>query len=226
MKRETLLEITRFLMYRLIDLSFVGLEHIPPQGGVIIATNHLSRLDIPTLFLNPVRPDITALIADKYKAYFFISWYAKVAGGIYIDRSKADFTAFREAVIALKQGRALGVAPEGTRSSSGGLLPGKAGTALLAIKAGVPIVPVGITGTEDSVKKLLRLQRPKITATFGPAFRLSDVPREGREEFLQKCTDEIMCRIAILMPDKYHGAYKGHPRLHEMRTRGYGAVFP
>jgi 1-acyl-sn-glycerol-3-phosphate acyltransferase len=213
MKRETLLKLVRFLIFRLTDVSFVGQENIPLQGGVLIATNHLSRIDIPTLFVTPRRSDITALVADKYKSYFFLNWFTSTAGGIFIDRSKADFTAFRDALTVLREGHALGIAPEGTRSETGGLLEGKSGTILIALKANVPIVPVGIFGTESSVKMMLSLRRPKITVRFGQAYRLPPLNRENRDEILQRYTDDLMCRIAALIPEKYHGVYKDHPRL-------------
>jgi 1-acyl-sn-glycerol-3-phosphate acyltransferase len=222
MKRDTLLKIVRFLMHSLTEVEFVGLEHLPTQGGVLVATNHLSRLDITTLFVIPTRPDITALVADKYKSYLLFGWFTRTAEGIFIDRSKADFTAFREAVSELRRGRALGIAPEGTRSETGGLLEGKPGTALLALKADVPIVPVGIYGTEDSVKKMLTLRRPKITATFGPPLHLPPLERENRDETLQRYNDEIMCRIAVLLPEKYRGFYRDHPLLRQMLSASGG----
>jgi 1-acyl-sn-glycerol-3-phosphate acyltransferase len=77
MKRETLKSIMAFLLKTLAKVEFEGLEHIPPTGGVIIATNHLSRVDIPVLFITPTRPDITALVADKYKDYPFFGSSSK-----------------------------------------------------------------------------------------------------------------------------------------------------
>jgi 1-acyl-sn-glycerol-3-phosphate acyltransferase len=213
LKRETLLKLVRFLLFRLADIHFIGLENIPLQGGVIIATNHLSRLDIPTLFVTPTRPDITALVADKYKSYFFPNWFTTTAGGIFIDRSKADFSAFRESLSALREGRALGIAPEGIRGETGGLLEGKSGTVLIALKADMPIVPVGISYAEESVKMMLTLRRPKIIVKFGSAYRLPPLDRNNRHETLQLYTEDLMCRIAALIPEKYHGVYKDHPRL-------------
>lgn len=216
MDRKTLLAIIRFLLTRLARIEFSGAEHIPASGGVIVATNHLSRLDIPLLFINPVRPDITALVADKYKKYLLFYWLLSRAGIIYIDRSKADFSAFRAAVEALKQGVALGIAPEGTRSRTGQLLEGKSGVVLLAEKANVPIVPVGIAGTEDALLKIFTLRRPLLRARFGPAFQLTPISRQHRERDLQKNTDEIMARIAVLLPEKYRGFYADHPRVKEL----------
>lgn len=216
MKREKLQHLVRRLFHSLSILQFIHPEYVPQQGGVIVATNHLSRLDIPVLFLIPTRPDITALVTDKYKRYPFFRWFAESANGIWIDRTKADFTAFREAAELLRKGGCVGISPEGTRSDSGVLLEGKAGTALLALKADVPIVPVGIAGTENALRPMLALQKPVITARFGPPFQLPPLDRSNREETLKNYTDEIMCRIAALLPQKYHGFYRDHPRLKEL----------
>lgn len=216
MKRDTLQVIVRWVFRYFSRLEFINPEYVPSQGGVLIATNHLSRLDIPVLFLNPIRPDITALVADKYKSYPFLRWFTNAAQGIWIDRSKADFTAFREATDVLKKGGCVGISPEGTRSDSGSLQEAKSGTVLLALRANVPIVPVGISGTESSVGKMLTFQRPVITARFGPPFTFPPLDRANKEETLQQYTDEIMCRIAALLPNKYHGYYSGNPRLKEI----------
>jgi len=218
MKRETLVKIFKFLFRRLTKLTYEGLENIPAEGGVIIATNHLSRLDFPAMFIVADRADITALVADKYQGYFLFNFIIRTAGGIYLDRSKADFSAFGSGVDFLRKGGALGIAPEGTRSKVGSLLEGKAGTVLLATRAKVPVVPVAITGTETAVKKLLRFQRPQIHVRVGPAFTLPPLDRDQRHDLLKQYTDEVMCRIAAMMPDKYHGFYNDNPRIREIQA--------
>ena len=224
MEKETLQRIMYYLFDHIIETHFYGTENIPKEGGIIIATNHMSRMDIPFLFVNPVRKDITALVADKYVNYPGISWFARTAGAIYIDRDRADFGAFREAQKLIKEGMAMGIAPEGTRSKTSQLLEGKPGTILLAVRSGAPIIPVGLAGTESSFRKLLRLRKPTLTARFGEPFVINDIPRENREESMQEAVDEIMCRIAALLPPRYWGFYKDHPRLQELIIAQGGAV--
>ncbi len=89
---------------------------------------------------------------------------------------------------------------------------------LFALKSGVPIVPVGISGTDTAVKQLLSFRRPTFHLRFGPAYTLPPIGRENREEVLKQYTDEIMCRIAALLPRKYHGFYANHPRLKEFQA--------
>jgi 1-acyl-sn-glycerol-3-phosphate acyltransferase len=216
MKSHRLRSIIGFLLKLLTQTEFIGVENIPPEGGVLIACNHMSRLDIPVLFITPNRPEITALVTTKYLKYPLLRWFIVTAEGIWLDRDTADFSAFRKAVEALKQGKALGIAPEGTRSQTAKLIEGKPGTALLALRTGVPIVPVAIVGTEDGMSKLLRLKRPRITAEYGKPIIPPKLDRSNREGQLQNLTDEVMCRIAVMMPQKYHGFYADHPRLKEL----------
>ncbi len=216
MKSHRLRSIISWLMKYLTRTKFIGVENIPPTGGVLLACNHMSRMDIPVLFLTPNRPEMTALVTTKYLKYPLLRWFIVTAEGIWLDRDTADFSAFRNAVKALSDGKALGIAPEGTRSQTGQLIEGKPGTALLALRTGVPIVPVAIVGTEDSVSQLRRLKRPHISAEYGEPIIPPQLDRNNREGQLQILTDEIMCRIAAMMPQKYHGFYAEHPRLKEL----------
>jgi 1-acyl-sn-glycerol-3-phosphate acyltransferase len=218
-KRETLQSIIRKLLNILAKVEFQGIEHVPQEGGLIVATNHMSRADALLLLINPARTDITALVADKYQKYPVFHWVLRTAGVIWLDRDKADFTAFRMAADALKSGVALGIAPEGTRSQVGALLEGKPGTVLLAQKANVPIVPVGIAGTENFFRSLFTLRRPKVTLCFGPAITIPPIDRTNRDEWLRSSTEEIMARIAVLLPPKYWGFYKDNPRVKELLSQ-------
>jgi 1-acyl-sn-glycerol-3-phosphate acyltransferase len=216
MKSHKLRSIITWLMKRLTRTEFLGVENIPASGGVLIACNHMSRMDIPVLFLTPNRPEMTALVTTKYLKHPLIRWFIITAEGIWLDRDTADFSAFRQAVEALKMGKAIGIAPEGTRSTTARLLEGKPGTALLALRTGVPIVPAAIIGTEDSVHQLLHLKRPRITTEYGKPIIPPVLDRSNREGQLDQLTTEIMCQIASMMPEKYHGFYAGYPRLKEI----------
>lgn len=204
------------LLTTLARVEFCGTENIPPDGGLIVATNHMSRVDTLLLFINPVRKDITALVADKYKKYPIFNWILEVGGVIFLDRDKADFGAFRVAVEWINKGVAMGIAPEGTRSPMGLLQQGKSGVVLLAQKTGVPVVPVGIAGTDTFFRDLFRLRRPKVRLSFGPAYHVPPLDRANRDESLKRSTDEIMARIAALLPEKYRGYYKDYPRVREL----------
>jgi 1-acyl-sn-glycerol-3-phosphate acyltransferase len=207
-----------FLLFHLTTVNYENTEQIPAEGPVIIVTNHLSRLDIPVILGNPIRPEISALVAKKYQSRPFFKWILDTCGIIYIDRTRADFSAFREARKVILSGTAMGIAPEGTRSDDKKLAEGKDGAAMLAMQLQVPVVPVGIQGTEDALHKIFRFQRPTITARFGERFMLPKLTGEHRAEQLQAATEEIMCRIAVLLPEKYRGFYRDNPRLKEFEA--------
>ena len=207
MKKDTLQHIVRFLIKTLTVSEYIGTENVPKEGGVILAINHMSHLDTPLLMVNPVRPDITALVTTKYGENLFVAWFTNTAEGIWINRDIADFTAIRKAAKALNEGLALGIAPEGTRSKNGQLHTGKPGTLMLAVKTGVPIIPVGITGTETALHDLARLRRPQMTVRFGKPFTIPPFERGSRSQDLKKWTHELMLRIAALLPESYRGVY-------------------
>jgi 1-acyl-sn-glycerol-3-phosphate acyltransferase len=87
---------------------------------------------------------------------------------------------------------------------------------MLALKSGVPIVPAGIQGTEFAIDEMKNFKKPHMIACFGKPFTLAPITdAENRAEILQRYTEEIMCRIAVLLPEKYQGVYRTHPRLKE-----------
>jgi 1-acyl-sn-glycerol-3-phosphate acyltransferase len=216
MKPQKLRRIIGWLLKRLTVTEVIGGENVPTTGGVLIAANHMSRMDIPVLFQTPKRQDMTALVTTKYLKHPLLRWFIVTAQGIWLDRDTADFGAFRQATEALNKGMALGIALEGTRSTTSRLLEGKPGAALLALRTGVPIVPVAIWGTEDSVEKMLHFKKPHIIAKFGKPIPAPKMDRGNREGQLQQLTDEIMCQIAAMLPQKYWGYYANHPRLKEI----------
>jgi 1-acyl-sn-glycerol-3-phosphate acyltransferase len=201
------------LLKLLAHVEVSGIDNVPPTGGCIIAVNHLSRLDSAVIFGWVKRDDLTALVADKYLKVFWIRWLVERIHGIWLHREDSDFRALRAARDYLKSGGLLGIAPEGTRSQTGKLIPAKSGVAYLADKAGVPVVPAAVYGSEDAMYKIRHLRRPHIVLRVGKPLHLPQVDRQDRSDQLATNTDEIMCAIAAMLPAIYHGAYANHPRL-------------
>jgi 1-acyl-sn-glycerol-3-phosphate acyltransferase len=218
MNPPPLLPLLRSLVKKLTRFTVMHPEHIPETGSILLTTNHLSRLDTPLLLSITDRTDLVAIVAKKYQQKPFFRWIlSKIGKMIWMDRENTDFSAVRQALEYLREGDIVGIAPEGTRSrDSEGLLEGKPGAALLAARAAVPIVPVGIVGSENINKYFKKLQRPPVTINVGEAYMLPEFDRENRQVWLAKCTDEIMCRIAALLPPAYRGFYANHPRLKEL----------
>jgi 1-acyl-sn-glycerol-3-phosphate acyltransferase len=205
------------LLYKLFaNVNVIDMENVPKEGGGILAPNHLGILDAPLIFVLVNRDDITALVAKKHQKNPFLRWVVNGAGGIWINRDEADSQAVRTATNHMRNGGLLGIAPEGTRSKTGALIAGKTGVAYLADKANVPVIPVAITGTQRGLLKLLRFRRPHIIVRFGKPFMLMPLDRTNRDQSLKRNTDEIMCRIANMLPPTYRGVYADHPCVQEM----------
>ena len=215
MNKQPFLQPIRFLVRTLTKFQVIGGENFPSEGGVLLTTNHLSRLDTPILMAIHDRKDIVAIVAKKYQEKPFFRWFLdRVCKIIWIDRDNPDFFALRQALDHLRHGAIVGIAPEGTRSrDTMGLLEGKQGAALLASRAKAPIIPVGIYGSESVNDQFLKLRRPPVIVRIGEPYRLPELDRNNRQVWLSKYTDEIMCRIAALIPPAYRGYYANHPRL-------------
>ena len=187
-----------------IDLK--GMEHVPLSGALVIVTNHLSSFDTLSMIgLGPVR-QATAFGAIEHRSDFIAGWALDKLGLIWVRRGEADREAIKIAIEELKAGTAVGVAIEGTRSRTGGLLPGKTGAAYLANRANAPLVPMAIWGTEQIIGNLKRLRRSTIHIRIGPMVHLP----EGRANTVQleEYTDQLMLTMARMLPPEYRGVYR------------------
>ncbi|RMG96232.1 MAG: 1-acyl-sn-glycerol-3-phosphate acyltransferase [Chloroflexi bacterium] len=210
--------VSRFILRIIAHVETYGFENAPQTGPCIAASNHLGRLDAMLAFILTDREDIVMPIAEKYQYNPVWRWFGERLNAVWLNRFDVDFHAMREVYKRLKKGEMLTIAPEGTRSPTGAMIPAKPGAAYLAAKTGAPIIPVAIYGTEDKevVRRLKRLKRLDITIRVGEPFTLPPLSRHNRDEQLQAGTDEIMCRIAAMLPEKYRGVYATHPRLQEI----------
>lgn len=192
-----------------------GLDKIPSSGAAIVAANHLGRLEVFLLYAYVPRTDLIVIVAEKYKKYAAFRWLGKRLDFVFVERFNADLQTVRTILKRLERGMLFVVAPEGTRSRTGKLIPARKGAAYLATKSGVPIYPASIVGSEDKkvAQNIKRLRRSKVLLRIGDPFILPPLPKTDREKALQDYTDEIMCQIAALLPVEYRGVYADHPRL-------------
>jgi 1-acyl-sn-glycerol-3-phosphate acyltransferase len=206
------------LFFLIARIRVEGWEHVPQAGGFIAVSNHIGRLDAPLVFHLMRSRDVTIIAAEKYKKYAFFRWFARHLNAIWVDRFNADFAALRQALARLKNGAVVVLAPEGTRSKSGAMAEARAGASYLAVKSGVPVLPVGLMGTHDSevVEHIKRFKRIDILVRVGPVFSLPPLSKGDRESALQAHTDEMMARVAVLLPETQRGAYAAHPRVREL----------
>ena len=195
-----------------------GKQYVPLTGGMILAANHIGFLDLVLVYFGIDRTDLFIPVAEKWEK---VGWIRALSGPlnmIFVDRFNPDLKAIRKMIALMEQGKCLIIAPEGTRSPTGALIAGKPGVAYLAARSGFPVVPVGITGTEDKlvVSNLKRMRKSRITLTGGKPFIIPPLPNKDRDVALQNATDEIMCQIAALLPESYRGVYAEHPRAREI----------
>jgi 1-acyl-sn-glycerol-3-phosphate acyltransferase len=185
---------------------------------MILASNHIGILDIIMVYFAIDRTDLFIPVAEKWGKIGWIRWLGHQLNFLFIDRFNPDLKAMRKMITLMEDGKFLVIAPEGTRSRSGSLIEGRPGVAYLAARSGFPVFPVAITGTEDKVilGNLKRLRKSNITLTAGRPFIVPPLPNKDRDTALQKYTDEIMCRMAALLPERYRGVYANHPRLTEI----------
>jgi 1-acyl-sn-glycerol-3-phosphate acyltransferase len=193
----------------------LGLQNVPKDGGVILASNHLSFVD--SVVIPSVAPRKVVFLAKSdyfngrgFKGTAQRLWFEGL-GMLPVDRDNTQqaIDSLDTALEVLGRGEAFGIYPEGTRSRDGRLYRGRTGVAHLALTAGVPVVPVGLVGTEriqpvgSSYPKIA-----KVTVKFGKALdftgRSAGVPL-GRAR--REVTDEIMAAIQVLSGQEPAGVY-------------------
>ena len=216
--RNFLRWLVRVILDLIARIEIRGYENVPTTGAFVIATNHLGMLDSMLLFYALDRWDVFIPVAEKWEENAFLRWLGKYFNFVFIDRFNPDLKALRKIIALMEKGNILVIAPEGTRSRVGSMIEGKPGVSYLAAKLNRPIMPVGLAGTEDEgvLNNLRHLRRSTITVTAGDIFSLPPLPAKDRDAVLARDTDEIMCRIAALVPEKYRGVYANHPRLKEL----------
>lgn len=191
-----------------------AIDEIPREGPVIIASNHASNLDAVVIgaWLTPkLGRRIQWLGKKELFDWPVVGWLAAHGGVHPVDRGGADVEAFRLAQRILDEGNVLFVFPEGTRSPDGALQEAHDGVALLALRTGAPIVPLGIAGSSGVWKKGQKLPHPggHVTVRVGRPFRVTEVIPDGTDRRTAKslATSAIMGRIAALLPPSQRGVY-------------------
>ena len=207
-------KVISYITYKLLLKEVNGLINVPKKGGVIVAANHTSYLDIPMMYvalLNKIGRPIRflskrELLKDTFfRAFTFLFEY-KMNKVIIIDRENPEKNALNEAINALKNGEVIGIYPEGTRSLTGKLQRARTGVARLALAAKVPVIPIGIKGTFrlmptntslPKIKKIVKLNLGK------PMHFEKYYDKKINKKILEDITRKIMKEIAKLTGQKY-----------------------
>ncbi|MHC1758182.1 MAG: lysophospholipid acyltransferase family protein [Negativicutes bacterium] len=184
-----------WVLFRLLfRLRVTGLENVP-AGGAIIAPNHQSFWDIPLVgFVLYKRRTHFMAKSELFNNQVF-AWIIRTVLAFPVKRGTPDRTAIRHAIDMLKQGDLIAIFPEGTRSKTGKLGPPEAGLSLIAAKAGVPVVPVGIVGTRLIFSKTCRF--PQLLLAFGKPICILE--SEGGKASLENLGPRVMEEISNLI---------------------------
>jgi 1-acyl-sn-glycerol-3-phosphate acyltransferase len=214
----------RAVMNVVSSRTIKGRANVPKTGAFILASNHLGNTDPPVL---------TASIPRQIHWLTKAEWFEtpvmgpafKLGGMIPVRRFEADLAALRKAQEVLRDGGVLGMFPEGTRSRTGGLKEGEPGSALIALRTGAPILPVGIWGGESFKVPRDLFTRRRAHIRIGKPFTLPR-PRRIHRRDVEEGTLAIMVAIARLLPEKYHGVYASAAEVNERRHESASAGPP
>ena len=196
------------LLFLLTRFQVRGRENVPAQGPLLIAANHLNLADPPVLSVSISRKVMFMAKEELFRSRLS-GYFIRNLGAFPIRRGQVDRVALRRAEQLMAQGWALGMFPEGGRSKNAQLQAALPGSALIALRSGVPVLPVGITGTEKIKGVGWIFRRPRITVNIGRPFSPPQVNGRLTKVELVELTDSIMEHIAELLPTEYRGNYKG-----------------
>jgi 1-acyl-sn-glycerol-3-phosphate acyltransferase len=207
-------------MNLLCRVDSTEIEHLPLKGPFLVIVNHISFLDVPVYYLRMIPRPIAAFARhDSWdniiKRIILWAW-----GGFPIHRHEPDRKALRWGLEMLDAGFFLTIAPEGTRSGHGRLQEAHPGAVFLALRSGVPILPVIFYGNEDFRYNLPKLKKTDVVLKAGKPFHL--VPVEGEkvdQEVRKQMMAEMMCQIAALLPSEYRGIYDDESKWTERYIR-------
>jgi len=183
------------------------LRNVPDRGPFIIASNHINFIEVPVVYTHLQPRKITGFVKAETWENPLMGFLFDLWDGIPVQRGEADSNAIRRALDALKQGKILAIAPEGTRSENGKLQPGVPGIVMLARLSDAPILPLVYFGGEKIRDNLNQLKRTDFYIRVGRMFRLSFVEGKPNKEIRKAMVDEIMYQMSILLPEEYRGYY-------------------
>ena len=190
----------------------VDRDSLPASGPLIVVANHISNADPPFVagWLTPALGRQMHILAKQSLFVPVVGNILRRLGATPVRSGGSDIEAFRMARDILDRGEILCIFPEGTRSAAGVMGDAKPGVAMLATRSGVPILPVGVSGTDRFLgrgQRFPRLRAP-ITLRVGKPFTVALDPGKSRREGMQAASDEIMGRIAELTDERHRGRYR------------------
>ncbi len=197
-------------------LRIEGREKMPATGGCVLACNHTLGPDYVLLAYASPRQVYFMAKTEIFGWHPLIARLLTTVGTFPVERGKGDVAAMNTAVDVVRDGRVLGMFPEGTRSRSGVLMRGKTGAARIAMNAGAPVVPAVVINSPQIFKQLFRFgRRPEVTICFGDPLAMPGDPNDPAQ--VRANTERVMYAMAALLPPALRGAYgQNEPAQHEL----------
>ena len=193
--------VARFLYVLKLRVRLVGLENVPKEGAYILASNHLSWMDVPLVPSYLKRKVVYMAKEELFEGKG--GWIVRFFGAFPVKRGEADRQSLRVAENQLKAGKVFIIFPEGTRSKTHRLAKGHVGLGMIALRSGVPVIPVAIWGSEKALKAF----RPRVNIVFGEPMILIPKGNKITREDIEEATAKVMRAIAAMMPPEYRGMY-------------------
>ena len=178
-----------------------GQDNVPKHGPFLIAANHLSWTDIPLVPL--LLPGKVVYMAKEEYFSSRLAWLVRFLGSFPVKRGEGDRQALRAADEQLKKGNVVVLFPEGTRSKTKMMAKGHAGLGMIALRSGVPVVPVAIWGSE----KVLKEFGPRVVISYGEPMVFKPKGNKITREDIDNATEQTMRAIAAMLPPEYRGVY-------------------
>ena len=198
--------LTRMILVLFTRWRVFGREQIPDEGPLLVVANHLNLAD-PAIMGCSINRQAMFMAKEELFLHRIQRYIVRNYGAFPVRRGGMNREALRFAEKWFGRGKALIVFPEGRRSMKAQIVDAFSGSALIAVRNRVPILPVGIYGTEKITGLTWWLRRPRITVNIGRPFNLPSVNGKVTKEQLAEFTHSIMARIAELLPGEYRGQY-------------------
>ena len=205
----------RFGLQSIGRVTVSGLDDLPEDGPLIVAANHMSNADPPFIggWLSPALGRRPTFLAKEVLFKGPLGVLIRSLGAQPVKAGGSDIAAYRVAKGILDEGGVVAILPEGTRSFDGVMAEPKPGVSMLATRTGTPVLPVGISGTDDLIAREQMLPNigSRIILRVGRPFTLSIPKGADRRKALAAADEEMMRRIAALVEPRHRGRWVPWP---------------
>ena len=207
-----------FLSLFVCKIKVNGKKNMPKDTPFVLASNHFGYFD-PFVLVHAIRKPIDFIMQKELGIEPHFLFAPMIYGAILTDRNNVGPSIIKSSLKSIKKGKILGIFPEGGIKSTE-LTKAKPGAVFIASKANTQILPVSISGGDNAWDDLLKGVRSRITVNIGKPFGPLEIKgdKEDKISKLENYSEELMCRIAALLPDDRHGDYSNNKRIADYRS--------